>query len=356
MGDSTTDRLHYMDLLRGILMMLGVVLHTLAIYTVNSDWKVSSTESTDYADPILNVIHLFRMPAFFIIAGYFSALVLVKQGAMPYVKSRFIRLGVPLIFAGILLNIPMALLINNGPSDIGWSQYILSGSWLGHLWFLGVLILYSSITAFLWRWIEPVINNNSQWTLLFSLLVLMLIFPISLRIGWYMEAMNIQLILLTVSNLFEYFPYFLFGLVFFFQSKYVSLGDKLHWWVAGSLVSYLLWTSLEIKILTDSLMFLMAIFSSLTLFAFFERYFNRPAKWKQDLANSSYTVYLVHQPIIILIALYMVEGPINIHMQIFTIMSTTVIFALIMHFKIVDKNKFLAFLMNGRPMSKGNNK
>ncbi len=36
MSDVKLSRLYYMDLLRGLLMLLGVVLHTLAIFSVNS--------------------------------------------------------------------------------------------------------------------------------------------------------------------------------------------------------------------------------------------------------------------------------------------------------------------------------
>jgi glucan biosynthesis protein C len=346
--DNIKNRLHYMDLLRGILMMLGVVLHTLAIYTVNSDWKVSSPTSVSYADPILNIIHLFRMPAFFMISGYFMALILGKQDTIAYVKNRIIRLGVPLLFAGILFNLPVAMFINGGPVDIGWYQYIVSGSWLGHLWFLGALILYSTVVAFIWKWIKPVISFQSNWLWVLSLFSLMMIYPITLRIGWYMELNNIKLILITVSNIFEYFPYFLCGLILFFQSKNIKLGTNLHWWILVSVVFYLMWSLIKIKLVTDCLMFILAACLSFTLFAFFEKYFNGKARWKQDLANSSYTVYLVHQPIIIIISFYMVDSWLNIHIQVAVIMMVTALLAFIIHFKLVKKNRTLAFLMNGR--------
>jgi glucan biosynthesis protein C len=348
---NTQDRLYYMDVLRGLLMILGVVLHTLAIYTVNSEWKVSSSISVSYADPLLNIIHLFRMPAFFIISGYFMAMILGKQDTVEYVRNRLIRLGVPLLFAGIAFNLPMAMFINGGPADIGWYQFIVTGIWLGHLWFLGTLILYSAFVALIWKWIKPIISVQSKWLWLLSLLFLMILYPVTLRIGWYMESIKINLILISVFNIFEYLPFFLFGLVLFFQYKYIKLGEKLNFWCFTSIVIYLLWSIIDMKLITDSLMFIMATFFSFTLLSFFERFFNGQAKWKKYLANSSYTVYLLHQPIIILISFFMVDSFVNIHVQVGIIMVMTMLLTFIIHFKLVIKYQVIEFLMNGRPVS-----
>lgn len=334
-------------------MMLGVVLHTMAIYTVDSSWKISSATSTTYADPILNFIHLFRMPAFFIIAGYFTALVIGKDGEREYSSSRMVRLGVPLLFAGLLFNLPLVGVINNGPESMGWDTYILSGSWLGHLWFLGTLIIYSLLIAAVWKWVKPWLAKDFKYTWLVWLCVLTIAYPITLRISWYLEASGLQLIFFTMSNLFQYFPFFVFGIVFHFQFHRLNQFGGISIWATLSLFLYLLWSIVSFEPLKDMILFLMATSFSFFLFTIFERVFNGKARWKKELANSSYTIYLVHQPIIILLGLVVVNSSLNVHVQVSLIMISTALIAFVIHFLFVKNIPYLAFLMNGRPLSEG---
>ncbi len=64
-------RLHALDNLRAILMWLGIVLHVAAVYTTHPMPNVWLDEQrTAFADALVSFIHVFRMPAFFILAGF----------------------------------------------------------------------------------------------------------------------------------------------------------------------------------------------------------------------------------------------------------------------------------------------
>lgn len=344
------DRLYYMDLLRGFLMMLGIVLHTMAVFAVDSNWKVSSPNSAVYAQPILGAIHLFRMPAFFIISGFFTALTLSRKRERNFITDRVLRLGIPMLFAGILFNLPMGNIINNGAGDIGWLDYLTTGGWLGHLWFLGVLILYSAVTALTWRWVRSILSSERKVItfLLFSFLALC--YPVVLRIDWQMEAMGLKLLLVSVSSIFQYSPYFILGIIFYFKSGKLLLGNHLSKWVLLSSVFFSIWYVVEVRIITDILMFIMASAMSFTLFSFAEKFFSKPAKWKRKFSGSSYTVYLTHQPIIILLALYFINSSINVHIQLSAILLITFGLALFTHFILVERSRYLAFFMSGKPL------
>lgn len=73
-----TDRIYFMDSMRSVLMILGVVLHSALIFRPQRSWVIFSNHTHEIANLIVLAIHSFRMPAFFIISGYFC-IVTVKR-------------------------------------------------------------------------------------------------------------------------------------------------------------------------------------------------------------------------------------------------------------------------------------
>ena len=69
-------RIHGLDAFRGILMMLGIVLHS-----SHGDWFRYGSEGTQlFIHTNSHVIHLFRMPAFFLLSGFFVPCSGTKEG------------------------------------------------------------------------------------------------------------------------------------------------------------------------------------------------------------------------------------------------------------------------------------
>ena len=74
-----TERLHALDSLRAVLMLLGLVFHSALTYVVtyenNAMWALKDPETTHIVfDLLVNYIHGFRMSLFFVVAGFFSGL------------------------------------------------------------------------------------------------------------------------------------------------------------------------------------------------------------------------------------------------------------------------------------------
>lgn len=66
-------RYHSLDALRGIMMMLGIVLHASQWYITEPPGGIPMPRdaSTSYLfDVIMHFIHSFRMPLFFVLAGF----------------------------------------------------------------------------------------------------------------------------------------------------------------------------------------------------------------------------------------------------------------------------------------------
>lgn len=93
---TSAERLHALDNLRAVMMWLGIVLHATMNYTVQPvpvPWH--DTTTSPGADIVVGTIHAFRMPTFFIVAGFFVALLLQTRGAPGMLKNRALRLGAP---------------------------------------------------------------------------------------------------------------------------------------------------------------------------------------------------------------------------------------------------------------------
>ena len=107
------ERRYYgLDALRGGMMMLGIVLHTAEMYLAAPPPQYSlptDRNSSLLFDLLFHLIHQFRMPTFFVLAGFFAALLMEKRGLRGTWKNRAARILAPLA-AGLVTVLPLTLL------------------------------------------------------------------------------------------------------------------------------------------------------------------------------------------------------------------------------------------------------
>lgn len=151
-----TQREHFWDALRAFLMLLGIPYHVALSYQPGRDFIVHSGEGVRGFPEFAQVIHLFRMPAFFVIAGYFALLLLARREPSAWLKGRFVRLGVPFLTSIVILVPAMNLAceLSNFPLPEAlrsWRHNSLSsgGYWVRHLWFIIVLLYFCTVAAWL---------------------------------------------------------------------------------------------------------------------------------------------------------------------------------------------------------------
>jgi glucans biosynthesis protein C len=159
------ERIHYLDNLRAIAMLLGVLLHAGMAYgdPIQQVWLATDIESSRTIDCTISFIHLFRMALFFLIAGYLGRSMIERKGAREFIKNRLLRLVVPFMIFWPLLLMAMGLTIWIGLGYIrepkGLLGLVVHGSAdpainamlqerdkypTMHLWFLYYLILFSA--------------------------------------------------------------------------------------------------------------------------------------------------------------------------------------------------------------------
>jgi fucose 4-O-acetylase-like acetyltransferase len=92
------QRLHALDNLRALMMWLGIVLHVAANHLTGPmlvPWRDAATSPV--ADLLAAVIHVFRMPVFLMLAGYFVALLVERRGAAQMLHNRMKRIALPFV-------------------------------------------------------------------------------------------------------------------------------------------------------------------------------------------------------------------------------------------------------------------
>jgi peptidoglycan/LPS O-acetylase OafA/YrhL len=94
LAQSKSERLHHLDALRATAMLLGIVLHASLAYT-GGPWIVRDAGHPGFAVTFF-AIHGFRMQLFFLLSGFFTALLWRRLRLAGLLKQRAARIALPL--------------------------------------------------------------------------------------------------------------------------------------------------------------------------------------------------------------------------------------------------------------------
>ncbi|MBX9706304.1 MAG: acyltransferase family protein [Caulobacteraceae bacterium] len=166
------DRLHGLDALRGGALLLGVLLHASLAFFPQQTWIVHDESRSIGAAMIFYAIHLFRMTAFFLIAGLFAHMMLARKGWWGFVRDRASRIAGPLaafwtpVMAGIITalvwNAHVQGWVTPGAPPPPSPTYDWTNFPLTHLWFLWVLVIFYAATLIL-RAPFAALDRNGAW-------------------------------------------------------------------------------------------------------------------------------------------------------------------------------------------------
>ncbi len=179
------ERLHSMDALRAVAMLLGIVLHAEIAYMVDiwEIWPANDPSQSRFFDVSFWYIHLFRMQVFFVMAGFFACMLYIRYGVKRFAVHRLKRIGLPLLI-GMTTVIPIwmsvfayghrlmgsdlrettATTTDEPSSIIDLLNALLNPA---HLWFLQhLLVMYAAAIVWIWlgRALPPVAWLNAKVT------------------------------------------------------------------------------------------------------------------------------------------------------------------------------------------------
>ncbi|MBG89679.1 MAG: glucan biosynthesis protein [Verrucomicrobiales bacterium] len=112
-----TARRHDLDALRAVAMLLGIVLHG-ALAFIPGIWPIQDIHQNEaYTLPIA-AIHGFRMPLFFIISGFFTAMLWRRRGLKALITHRFKRIFLPLMLCMVtIIPVTWFVMLSAGQPD-----------------------------------------------------------------------------------------------------------------------------------------------------------------------------------------------------------------------------------------------
>lgn len=324
MGSGTAEqREHYWDTLRAFAMLLGIPYHTAMAYRPNDTWIVRADEGAAVLAALAEFIHLFRMPAFFVIAGYFAAMLLARREPGAWLKGRTVRLGIPFVTTIVTL-VPLMNLaceFSNLPYSAALSSFMKNsaasgGYWVRHLWFIIVLLYCCGIAALLAsrfpalrRQILPdrldrAVARHFTLALLGTATVLGLWQGAAIE-AFYILGLNTNLPqqILRLDEMIIYAPWFTLGFLLHRMPLTLARFGRID---AGAVALAAAATVLAMTLrheLHPAAGRFIATFAALTLtqilVAVTRTFFDRPSALVRQVTDASFVIYLFHMPIII---------------------------------------------------------
>lgn len=153
-------RYHAIDNLRALMMWLGIVIHVTMNHVVmptQIPWR--DDRLSPLADALVGFIHAYRMPVFFIIAGFLAAMLLERRRARAFLRHRLQRLALPFAifwpFIWVATGLAGLAFVNRmvlgrwGLDESVVAAGVPRGPSTMHMWFLWMLAWFSVATALL---------------------------------------------------------------------------------------------------------------------------------------------------------------------------------------------------------------
>ena len=336
-------RLFYLDNLRIYLTILVILHHAALAYGGSGGWAVRDP-GVDEISPILltffNALNQsYFMSAFFLLAGYFTPRSLERKGTSKFLIDRLIRLGVPiLVYTTIILNFTLwflSVFYRGVPFGIGDLRLVYEPS---HLWFLQLLFFFAAIYV-LFRALasrvsiqplRPYPDRFPPDAILFACIGVLTVLTYLERLIW---PVGTAIFLDLQPGFFVHYVFcFFVGVLAYRGDWFRRLGKaQARRWGIMSLVVILLffpllilggaleseaglakfmggptWQSLALSLWFTFLMVGIIVY---LLYLFRER-LNRTSPLARSMAASAYTVYIIHQTVLIVLHVFML--PVNL--------------------------------------------
>ena len=350
-------RHHDLDALRGTAMLLGIVLHAAMFLTPYSLWPVQDRWVATTApgqNPYLHLvmtIHGFRMPVFFLISGFFTAMLWRSHGLGHLARHRLKRIGLPLLVCMVTI-VPATNWLGgrSGSDPLYWLLSWLDG--LAHLWFLWYLLLLAAALAVFVR-LGGAFRSRLWWCLI-PLTALPQLFMQEGGMGADGPGGRV----LPPPELLGYYATFFFFGAFFFQRGF----RVRRWWAASVPVALILLYPAALATLRPELVLgtkpawalplavlLQISYSWLMCFGLmglFRWIAGRERGWVRYLSDSSYWLYICHLPLVLLGQILLVDWPVSVHLK-FMMLCGAVIAILLITYQFGVRHTPVGTALNG---------
>ena len=326
-------------------MLLGVVFHSTLAYKFKSHggYQPHDEQFNHWIFDLSGFfIHSFRMPLFFLIAGYFCRFLYYKIGEHKFILHRWKRVGIP-FFTGLILIVPLSLFpcfmyYNMYLKGLGWDEawknsfirmFRLNGTY--HLWFLYDLLMYYTFTVIAMRinrisFFRDLTSRFSMWWSKVSFAGKF--WPVILSVpAWFILFFNKDLfVFVDVQFIPKHISYILFygyffGLGWLLEKRpdafAVLIKNRALFICIGTVVSlFLFYAEWNSEIYRQTIWWHLAKFAacfqvtilSLGFIGFFLHYFKAESYFWRYVSDASYWVYLTHLGLVVWLQLLFLDS------------------------------------------------
>lgn len=370
-------RLHALDNIRAHMMLLGIVFHTAINYSIgqpNPDWPFRDEATDPLISGLVSLIHVFRMPVFFVVAGFFAALLIHRRSIGRLLQNRTLRIAVP--FALFLL--PITWLCGNGfqaanaamdGQAFTWLPLMQVPDWnLFHLWFLYFLMFFYVVLALLSGLFKLTstaggrLDTLNRWIwkkhapLVFGALSGICLFVSgSAHVAAPLDFVP------DLTLFFYYLVFFLGGTSLYRADASVKvLSGKARYFGVLLIVSLIGFVLAEMLVLDPAELenkqysLLGGLFQgtfvwclSLLIVCAYLKFASQESRWGRYMTDASYWVYLVHLPMTIWFPMLMADWPMGAWSKFMLCLGATTVIAVVSYHFLV-RSTALGDLLNGK--------
>ncbi len=322
-------RVHALDHLRALAMLAGVLFHAALAYSplARPFWPAADRAGSALVDALIWLPHLLRMPLFFLVAGFFAAMLLARDGMGGLMRQRLRRILVPFLVAWPLVHLSMAAATVWAAEHVAHPSAVLGmvRTWLamddpprlppgmGHLWFLHYLLLF---TLLLWIGRTLDVGRLLARAMALGPFAVALGLPLLLWPGFALTSAPHpapESVLPQFWAIFVYGPFFALGIGL--HGRLEWLAPLQRWLPAGVVLCGLLYGLFLLRLATAdidalypaaavdlaALQAMIAGWGTLACLLAGLRWLPRPRPLLAYLARSAYWIYLLHLPVLLVV-------------------------------------------------------
>ncbi len=376
-----TQRIHSLDSLRAIMMLLGLVIHaaiTYGVFDYGRVWAIKDPNTTSLSnDYIVSFIHSFRMQIFFVVAGFFGAMLFYERHPINMIKNRIYRIIVPFVVFVVLLWPFIVftfgyteLVFANQNNAFGKMLAVFSniGTFIPkstfHLWFLyylSIITMVATTLALLLNQlptIEQHISKGFEWAIQKTGLRIIVFAGLTAVVYFIMGTKSVATSTSFVpdfNTFLYYFSFYMVGWVLFKSKQLLNVFTKHDWLctICGITMFFVYMFfynnfSYAEHIILKSIMVWLFIFGITGLFI---RYGSKHSATMRYISDASYWVYLLHLPLTAFIPSLIKDWPVPSTIKfLFIIFSSGAICFITYHYLV--RATFIGKFLNGRKYSK----
>ena len=340
------SRFHELDALRAVAMLLGVVLHSLlflmpdphSLWPVQDAWEATiETEVNPYVHLFL-LIHGFRMPVFFLLSGFFTAMLWQRRGLGPLIEHRLKRIALPL-GVGALTVIPVCVLVFSAFDSVHYGEFnpltwpiaLFASNNFFHLWFLWQLLLLLAIFAIAVR-LGLKFSSPGWWALIPLAAVSMFLMTEPI------VGPDTSATLVPHPNVLGFYAIFFFFGAFFYQRQIAMQ----RWWAWGIIPALALaYIGALFFVLSEPLSVGWAVTSVFQaayawlmcfgMMGLFRLIAARERAWVRYMSDSSYWLYLWHLPLVVVAQWLLVDVALSVHLKFLVVFGAVTALLLVLY-------------------------